>query len=896
MKSTFQFLLSTLLLIGLTTFSSFGQVAEWSVANPGIGTSTCMDQFNNSFTCGQYIGPATIGSTTFPGYGVQDVVVQKYDPTGNLLWATDFGGTQSDYSQKMTYDGFGNVWVTGQFSGTMIAGTFTLNSAGGSDVYVVKIDAASGDIVSAQRAGNSGNDVGMAIAADQLGDIYLAGTFNSNFTFGSVSIAGLGTYEVFLVKLTNAGVPIWGSGITGTSIETMWSMTVDNMGNSYIGGFSSSATANFNGTNQNFTGQTHFIAKFDNVGAFDWISTSSFSGEIDGLAADALGNVYFTGNFDTQATFGSTTLTGVGMDDILIGKIDNTGAYSWVTSFGGSGNDEGYGIASNSQGDVYVVGTFQGIFSIGGTNLNSGGPSKSFIFKINTSGTVQWVEYSYGGSLHISKGVVVNDNDDIFLTGWGSGSFSMGGYVIDLSLGGYLVKLSDNANVIEGTVFTDNNADGLMDLGEVGVPNVILALNGGPYVTSSNNSGEYNMFTASGSQSVSIPNVPLYHTLTTPAVQNFNFVGMGNIDTFNLFGLSPVPNMDDLKIDIMPISAPKAGYVLTYLITYTNQGTTSQNAIVTLQADALLTYLGTTPVATNVSGQTITWDLGVLAPQENGTLFAQFNIPSNLIIGDILQSTASISTALNDQTPNNNSQLSSAAVTGPYDPNYKEVNIDTLYDVVSSDYLEYIIHFQNIGNDTAYNVIILDTLSSYLDLTSMEILSKSHPMLNFNITNGNVAEFRFNNIMLPDSLTDPIGSNGFVKFRVKYVSTVPLFTSIENFADIYFDYNEAIRTDTARTYFTTVTADVSEIVQVQNLKVYPNPTSNELNFIFNKLDNSSASVKVYSLAGTVLSQQLFDQNTTEIKSLVQLGNYANGIYFIEFFDGKHTQQVKVIKQ
>ena len=169
-------------------------------------------------------------------------------------------------------------------------------------------------------------------------------------------------------------------------------------------------------------------------------------------------------------------------------------------------------------------------------------------------------------------------------------------------------------------------------------------------------------------------------------------------------------------------------------------------------------------------------------------------------------------------------------------------------------------------------------------------------MLNFNITNGNVAEFRFNNIMLPDSLTDPIGSNGFVKFRVKYISSVPLFTSIDNFADIYFDYNEAIRTDTASTYFTTVTAEVSENVEIKNLKVYPNPTNNELNFIFNKVESLDASVRVYSLAGTVLTQQIFNNSATEIKSSVQLGNYASGIYFVEFFDGKNTQQVKVIKQ
>jgi uncharacterized repeat protein (TIGR01451 family) len=490
----------------------------------------------------------------------------------------------------------------------------------------------------------------------------------------------------------------------------------------------------------------------------------------------------------------------------------------------------------------------------------------------------------------------VNNNDDLFLTGWGSGTFNMGGNVVNLSAGGYLVKLSDNANIIEGTVFTDVNGDGQMNTGEIGIPNVILALNGGPAVTASNNSGIYDLFTASGSQSVSIPNIPLYHTLSTPASININFAGMGNLDTANVFGLVPVPNIKDLKIDITPITAPKAGFVLTYLITYTNQGTVSQNASVTLQAAALMSYLGTSPAATSVSGQSITWDLGLLIPQQSGTLFAQFNIPTNAAIGTMIQSTAAISPTLNDETPSNNTQTSSAVVTGPYDPNYKEVNADTLYDVTGSDYLEYIIHFQNVGNDVAYNVIMIDTMSSMLDLTSFEIISKSHPNLDFNIKEGNVAEFRFNNIMLPDSLSDPIGSQGFVKYRVKYVNAVPLFTTIGNFADIYFDYNAAIRTNTATTYFSTTVAtnDLNQLIS--KLIVYPNPAFDEVHFSFDKIAGSFATMELRSLSGSLMQQQSFGVEVTNVDTTLPLTSLAKGVYFLSLTDGKNTQVVKLLKQ
>lgn len=890
-RLTFVLLISSI----FTIFISYSQVAEWVVSNPGIGQDVCMDQFNNSFGSSQIVGNTNIGSYSFIGAGLQDVAVVKYDPSGTILWATAFGGPQGDFIHKIVYDGFGGVWVTGQFEGTMNVGSFTLTSAGGVDAFLVKIDASSGAIVYAERVGNTGEDVGMSVNVDPLGNVYFSGIFHSNFSYGSVSIAAQGSYEVFLVKLTNSGVPIWAKGITGTSTETMWSMTVDNQGNSIIAGMSSSTTTNFGGSTQSLSGGSVFITKFDTNGNFIWISPPITSEEIDDICTDGAGNIFFTGNFSGPANFGGIALTTNGLDDISVGKLNSSGAFMWANSYGGGGNDEGYGIVCTSQGDAILTGDFQGIVTIGSTTINSGGNTKSFTTKINSLGSPVWTVESTGGSLHIATGITINNNDDIFLTGWGSGTYSMGGATNTLDPG-YIVKLADNANIIEGTVFSDANNDGVLDVGEVGIPNVIVQLNGGPSVTASNNMGIYNMYTFSGNQSVSIPNLPLYHTLSTPPTLSFNFVGMGTIDTSNYFGLVPTPNMNDLKVDITPLTSPKAGHVLTYVLTYKNQGTTTQNGTVTLQASPLLTYIGANPSITTMNGQTFSWNLGTLVPQQSGTIFIQLNIPNNSNIGDLIQSTVDISPVLNDETPNDNSQTSTCAVTGPYDPNYKEVNIDTLYDITSSDWLEYVIHFQNIGTDVAENVIIIDSLSAYLDLSSMEILATSHSGLNFYINHGNVAEFRFNNIMLPDSLSDPIGSNGFVKFRVKYLSTLPLFSSITNFADIYFDYNDAIRTDTAVTYHSTISLSVNEVAGLENLSVYPNPTNDLLHFSFNKETNANAQVRLYSLTGALLINQPINDMNSTVHSTINLGELTQGIYFIEFFDGSNTEVVKVIKK
>jgi hypothetical protein len=261
----------------------------------------------------------------------------------------------------------------------------------------------------------------------------------------------------------------------------------------------------------------------------------------------------------------------------------------------------------------------------------------------------------------------------------------------------------------------------------------------------------------------------------------------------------------------------------------------------------------------------------------------------------LISDSVNITPIVNDTTPNDNSKNNSIAVVGPYDPNYKEVNIDTIYSVSDPGWLEYTIHFQNIGNDTAFTVIIIDTLSQHLNRSSLEIIASTHPLSNFNIKNGNVAEFRFNNIMLPDSTTDPIGSNGFVKYRMKYLNTLVVNESIINFADIYFDYNTPVRTNSAITYYVDSTSGI-EKYDDNEVMIYPNPASEIMYIIFNKTDASPAYIRIFNAKGKLLQQHMLIQAIGNISSSIQLVGLSSGIYFIEIFDGNLTHHKKIVKQ
>ena len=881
-------LLSSFFLL-ISIIGANAQVGEWIAANPGVGIDVAVDPFNDSYTCGQIVGANNqIGTSVISSNGLQDVVVQKYASNGALLWVNHFGGAGSDYSSKIVFDGVNAVWVVGHFQQTMTVGAFTLVSSGGSDVFIVKLDASNGAILMAKKGGGTTNDYAMDLCIGSNGHFFFSGNYNGAFVFPGANINSSGNGHAFLLELDLTGNPVQSFGITGG--VSIWTHTVDVNGNIYIGGFSTSTNIGFNGSAQSMNGQNHFIAKFDAMGVFQSNSLSLFNGEIYGLSADSTGSIYFTGNFDSQASFGPISLVNGANDNALLVKINNNGTYSWAKSFGGNGNDQGYDLKCKSNTELLLTGVYTGNITFGTVPLAGGGNFRAYLAEIDSSGQVTTVISGSSSASSVIASSLTFSGNGIYLSGSAFGNMNMAGLSSFVSES-FLVKIAGNSNAISGKVFQDVNNNALMDVAEVGLPNVLLQLTNGSFQSLSANNGHYEVYANSGTYAVNIPNIPLYHSLSTPSTQNATFIGLGNVDSLNHFGLIPIPNMPDLRVTLTPITAPKAGYVLAYMLSYKNVGTVAQNATVLFTPPAGINFLSASPSPTLQIANNVEWQLGILQPGQQGDVYVQFNIPVGTSIGFPLASQVQITPILGDLTANDNVSVNQIQVVGPYDPNIKLVDKDTLYNVSTADWLEYTVHFQNVGNDTAYNVVIIDTLSSFLDLGSFEVIAMSHQALEVNF-DGQIMTLRFNQIMLPDSSTNQVGSNGFVKFRLRHPASLPFLTEINNFVDIYFDFNDPIRTNTATTIH--LDSSLSQIVVVEqkdDLVIFPNPTSADLTIKLAKSMNETKQVILTDLSGRVhLEEIMIEQETT-----INTTSLKPGFYIVQVRNGSTQWSASFVK-
>jgi len=195
-----------------------------------------------------------------------------------------------------------------------------------------------------------------------------------------------------------------------------------------------------------------------------------------------------------------------------------------------------------------------------------------------------------------------------------------------------------------------------------------------------------------------------------------------------------------------------------------------------------------------------------------------------------------------------------------------------------SDTLDFIIRFQNTGNDTAFNVVLLDTLNaSILDLSSFEIIASSHPVAIEQRTNGRTT-FTFNNILLPDSNVNEPGSHGFVRYRCLIKTGLPNNTVLNNTAHIYFDLNPAIVTNTTlNTLVYQIPVGIAEQDATNMVQVFPNPVTEDAIISFSNSDGDMISVKVYDSAGKLI----FTEATTGQKSIVRKEKLHTGLFIYE---------------
>ena len=197
--------------------------------------------------------------------------------------------------------------------------------------------------------------------------------------------------------------------------------------------------------------------------------------------------------------------------------------------------------------------------------------------------------------------------------------------------------------------------------------------------------------------------------------------------------------------------------------------------------------------------------------------------------------------------------------------------------------IEYLVRFQNTGTDTAFNVVIRDKLSEFLDIASVRPGSASHPYT-FDIAADGELIFTFENIMLPDSNVNEAASHGFVEFKIAQEPDLPLETKIYNSAAIYFDFNAPVITNetlhTIGESIFTVSIDPVEIPQA-NVKVFPNPFNNSANFEIEGLKIEKGQFKLYDVTGRLLRREIFESNDF----ILHKKDLQAGMYFFTIENG-----------
>ncbi|MEA3495495.1 MAG: PKD domain-containing protein, partial [Bacteroidota bacterium] len=417
---------------------------EWGTyyggTNVGYGIAT--DQNGNVYVTGWTYSTTAIATSgahqpTFGG-GI-DAFIVKFNTSGQRLWGTYYGGTSNDYGNGITTDQNGNVYVSGStHSTTAIAtsGSHQSTFGGGIDAFIVKFNS-SGQRLWGTYYGGSGYDSGPGIATDKNGNIYVSGSTSSTSaisTSGAHQTSFGGYKDVFIAKFNSSGQIQWGTYYGGNGNDWGYGIATDQNANVYVTGCTTytnsiSAIVTSGAHQTSFGGYVDgFITKFNSSGQRQWGTYYGGSG-YDwgyGIVTDQSANVYVTGKTSSTSAISTsgahqTTHGGVSGEDVYIVKFNSSGQRQWGTYYGGSYDDEGYGIVIDQNANVYITGMTRSTSAIATScayqTSISGMSCDVFITKFNSMGQRQWGTYYGGNGYEYGYGIAIDQNANVYITG-----------------------------------------------------------------------------------------------------------------------------------------------------------------------------------------------------------------------------------------------------------------------------------------------------------------------------------------------------------------------------------------------------------------------------------------------------------------------------------------------
>ncbi|MFT6333311.1 MAG: putative repeat protein (TIGR01451 family) [Halioglobus sp.] len=342
-----------------------------------------------------------------------------------------------------------------------------------------------------------------------------------------------------------------------------------------------------------------------------------------------------------------------------------------------------------------------------------------------------------------------------------------------------------------GTAYSDNNENGAYDAGDVPLNNVLVTDLANNFSTFTNILGQYVMPTEPGAVANLEANISVGDWEKTSISQNNIVVTDSCISDIN-FGFIPEDNIPNAQITVTN-TITRCDFETKFYVTVENLNQESFSGEVSFTFDEEATFFSSDIPGLQVSGNQMTFNTGVVMPFKQNIYIFKLKMPNGSSSLPLLDFDAKLTEGevLLDE------YIYSEQLRCSYDPNDKRTNPDREGDenlTLIGETIDYTIRFQNNGNDTAFYVKIVDELDPFVDKTSIRFNSSSHPL--YACIMGNTLIVEFNDIRLVDSSTNYPASQGFVNFSLDIDKAIPEGSVINNTADIIFDTNDPIITNT----------------------------------------------------------------------------------------------------
>ncbi|MCZ8197701.1 MAG: T9SS type A sorting domain-containing protein [Flavobacterium sp.] len=444
---------------------------------------------------------------------------------------------------------------------------------------------------------------------------------------------------------------------------------------------------------------------------------------------------------------------------------------------------------------------------------------------------------------------------------------------------------------IQGNQRIDSNNNGCNTSDPI-FPNLKFNITNGTITGSliSNTSGNFSIPVQAGTHTIT-PQFenPTYFTANpTSATVTFPTTTSPFIQDFCI---APNGIHHDLEVVVIPMDDARPGFDANYKIKYKNKGNQTENTIINFNYnDAILDFVSSSVAPTTQATGTLSWNVGTISPFQSGEILVTLNVNSPMETpavngGDVLSYTATANGLNTDETPDDNTFTLNQVVVNSFDPNDKTCLEGAIINPSNiGKYVHYKIRFENTGTFAAQNIVVKDMIdTTKFDITTLQITDASHSCIT-RITNPNKVEFIFENINLP---FDDANNDGYVVFKIKTKPTLVVGNTISNSANIYFDYNFPIVTNTATSTFSVLQNDTFEFDNY--FTIYPNPIDEVLNL------NTKQYTEVYSLTiYNLLGQQV--QTTTNPTNTVDVSSLKTGNYIVKVVTGEGVSSSKFVKE